>query len=117
MYQLLDVLIGSFLFVVRVFLILKSIFVVLQYGLYIIDVHSIWVFIVVVGLKPVWICVVFFFGQNSIEVFSFLSSQIDSFHVDNLFSLFCCFNPCLEIIVGSSANGLYCDIRVQTLSE
>ena len=38
MYQLLDVLVGGFLFVVRVFLILESILVVLQYGLYIIDV-------------------------------------------------------------------------------
>ena len=117
MYQLLDALVGGFLFVVRVFLILESIFVVLQYGLYIIDVHSIWVFIVIVGSKPVWICVVFFFGQNSIGAFCLFSTQIDSFHADDLFSLFFCFNPCLEIVIKSLSNGLYGDIRIQTLSE
>ena len=117
MYQLLNALVGDFLFVVRVFLILESIFVVLQYGLYIIDVHSIWVFIVIVGSKPVWICVMFFFGQNSIGAFCLFSTQIDSFHADDLFSLFFCFNPCLEIVIKSLSNGLYGDIRIQTLSE
>ena len=110
MYQLLDMLVSGLLFVVRVFLILESIFVVLQYGLYIIDVHSIWIFIVIMGSKPVQIYVVFFFGQNSIRAFCLFSTQIDSFHVDDLFSLFCCFNLCLEIVIGFLSNSLYCDI-------
>jgi len=105
-------LVGNFLFIVRVFLILESILVVLQYGLYIINIHSIWVFIVVMGSKLVQIHVVFFFGQNSIGVFCLFSTQINFFHIDDLFFLFCCFNPCLEIVIRSLLNGLYGNIGI-----
>ena len=53
LYNTLDILMALFFMVVIAFLTLDAILVVLQYGLYVIDIHSIWIFKVEVGLFSV----------------------------------------------------------------
>ena len=117
LYNTLDILMALFFMVVIAFLTLDAILVVLQYGLYVIDIHSIWIFKVEVGLFSVWVNIMPLYCQNSIGASVQFSSKINSFHPDNLLSLFCCFNPGLKCIDQSLLNGLYSNILVQPLSE
>ena len=69
LYNVLDMLMIFFFVLTAAVFILDSAFVVFQYGLYVIHVHSIWVFMVEVGLLPVLVCIMPFFCQNLMGVF------------------------------------------------